>query len=161
GDKLIRDKIPEILDRKGVQYRVRVAGPEEFVQLKREKLREEVQEYLSDSSIFELADILEVIFALAKEKYYTPEMLEMARKQRPHLVRADESKENSNRRLQAAAERVIQENTIINFALVLEILCHLAKEHGYTPAKFEFIRRQKHHDRGGFDKRLVLMETID
>ena len=66
--KLVRDKIPEILQREGKKFRVvaRLRG-EELVQALIDKLREEVEEFASTRSIEELADILEVVDALARQ----------------------------------------------------------------------------------------------
>lgn len=63
-NKLVRDKIPEILDAKGVTYEARVASPEEFKVELIKKLNEEVGEFSQNSSIAELADVLEVIESL-------------------------------------------------------------------------------------------------
>ena len=80
-DKLIRDRIPEIMDTKGKTYTVRQVdpGPEKEVYLKK-KLLEEVHEFLADPSVEELADISEVLLALADSLGYIPEELEFVRK---------------------------------------------------------------------------------
>jgi predicted house-cleaning noncanonical NTP pyrophosphatase (MazG superfamily) len=64
--KLVRDKIPEILDQKGVSYEQRIATSEEFKAELIKKLSEEVQEFLEAGDPEELADIIEVIEALKK-----------------------------------------------------------------------------------------------
>ncbi len=63
-NKLVRDKIPQILDKKGVTYRMRVAGDREYRKELVRKLVEEVREFKKDLSIEELADVLEVIKAI-------------------------------------------------------------------------------------------------
>ncbi len=63
-NKLVRDKIPEILDMKGVPYEMRIASGQEFKIELIKKLHEEVAEFVADESIEELADVLEVIAAL-------------------------------------------------------------------------------------------------
>jgi predicted house-cleaning noncanonical NTP pyrophosphatase (MazG superfamily) len=63
-NKLVRDKIPEILDKKGVSYEKRLAGPEEYQAELIKKLVEEAQEFAEAGSKEELADVLEVIEAL-------------------------------------------------------------------------------------------------
>ncbi len=63
-NKLVRDKIPEILDEKKKTFSYHVAGKEEYTQKLREKLVEEVNEFLEEPSVGELADIQEVVFAL-------------------------------------------------------------------------------------------------
>mgnify|MGYP001573204212 FL=1 len=63
-NKLVRDKIPKILDEKGVTYEKRVASPEEYKIELIKKLKEEALEFFDDPSTEELADVIEVIDAL-------------------------------------------------------------------------------------------------
>lgn len=64
--KLVRDRIPEILDKKGVPYEKRLASNEEYKTELIKKLEEEIVEFKEEGSIEELADILEVVDALKK-----------------------------------------------------------------------------------------------
>ncbi|MDO8463292.1 MAG: nucleoside triphosphate pyrophosphohydrolase [bacterium] len=64
-NKLIRDNIPSIVQRHGGIAVTHVAGDEEYRMKLREKLQEEVDEFLESENPEELADIMEVIFALA------------------------------------------------------------------------------------------------
>ena len=64
--KLVRDKIPEILDKKGVPYEKSVALPEEYKTELVKKLMEEVAEFLEAGAPEELADVIEVIEALKR-----------------------------------------------------------------------------------------------
>ena len=63
--KLIRDKIPEIIESKGGKAQIRVLTDEEYPLYLEAKLDEEVGEYHRDHTPEELADILEVVYALA------------------------------------------------------------------------------------------------
>lgn len=63
-DKLVRDRIPEILDSKGVTYERREASSEEYTEELIKKLGEETQEFLEAGDISELADVVEVVEAL-------------------------------------------------------------------------------------------------
>ena len=74
-NKLVRDKIPEIITEQGEKPITRILSEEEFYQCLERKLDEEVAEFHADGSIDELADILEVIFALAENCGYTVEQL--------------------------------------------------------------------------------------
>jgi predicted house-cleaning noncanonical NTP pyrophosphatase (MazG superfamily) len=65
GMKLIRDKIPEIIRAAGQRAVVHTADSAEFQVLLRQKLTEEVDEFLLSQDPEELADILEVLYALA------------------------------------------------------------------------------------------------
>ncbi len=65
-NKLVRDRIPEILDEKGISYEKRIASSEEYKIELIKKLNEEIQEFSEAGDSEELADILEVIEALKK-----------------------------------------------------------------------------------------------
>lgn len=65
-NKLVRDKIPEILDEKGVSYEIKIATPEEYKVELIKKLQEEIREFGEAEDSEELADIAEVIEALKK-----------------------------------------------------------------------------------------------
>lgn len=65
-NKLVRDRIPEILDQKGVLYEKRIASDEEYKTALINKLEEEIAEFKDDNSPEELADIFEVVEALKK-----------------------------------------------------------------------------------------------
>jgi len=79
-EKLVRDRIPEIIAADGappLPLRRLEAG--EKLEKLEEKLREEVGEYLESRAPEELADILEVIRALAEALGLPPEDLERIR----------------------------------------------------------------------------------
>ncbi|MDR2902755.1 MAG: nucleoside triphosphate pyrophosphohydrolase [Lactobacillales bacterium] len=65
-NKLIRDKIPEVMDKKGLIYKTRVLTPQEYLIALKTKLDEEVAEYKKDENLEELADIVEVVDHLAQ-----------------------------------------------------------------------------------------------
>ncbi len=66
--KLVRDKIPQIIRSKGLEPVIYTASTEEYRTRLRDKLREEVEEFLaSDNDPEELADMLEVLYALAEQ----------------------------------------------------------------------------------------------
>lgn len=63
-DKLVRDRIPEIIESAGKKAVTRIAEDAEYLSYLRRKLSEEVDEYMASGDVEELADILEVISAL-------------------------------------------------------------------------------------------------
>lgn len=67
-NKLVRDRIPEIIEKGGKRPVVEVLGNEAYKKYLDEKLGEELKEYLDDDSVAELADIVEVIYAILKYK---------------------------------------------------------------------------------------------
>lgn len=82
-DKLVRDRIPEIIRLRGGKPVFRTASEEEFGRRLREKLREEVAEFLAAETDVaakeELADVLEVMHALAAHLRCDPSEIEAVR----------------------------------------------------------------------------------
>ena len=69
-DKLVRDKIPEIIESKGKKAICRTLDEAEYKEYLEKKLDEEVAEFHESKDIEELADIVEVLVALAAECGY-------------------------------------------------------------------------------------------
>ncbi|MGI5441437.1 nucleoside triphosphate pyrophosphohydrolase [Streptomyces shenzhenensis] len=68
--KLVRDRIPQIIREDGAEPVTYVAGPEDYRSRLRDKLGEEVAEFLEADDAKapeELADVLEVVHALAAD----------------------------------------------------------------------------------------------
>lgn len=81
-DKLVRDKIPEYIRKKGGKPITRIADDAEYWQKLKDKLREEIKEFDEAETIEEMADILEVIYAICGHKKFDRKMLEAARKKK-------------------------------------------------------------------------------
>ena len=65
-NKLVRDKIPEVIAEKGNKFTTHIAGDNEYLQALRDKISEEIQEFYEDPCAQEMADILEVLDALTE-----------------------------------------------------------------------------------------------
>jgi predicted house-cleaning noncanonical NTP pyrophosphatase (MazG superfamily) len=78
-NKAIRDKIPEIIQKDGFSCNIKNLSDKEFLVEIEKKLSEEVEEYQSDKNPEELADILEVIYRIAKLRGVSKEELENIR----------------------------------------------------------------------------------
>lgn len=78
-EKLVRDKIPEMIREKGGNPKVRVAGPDELDVLLREKIVEEAKEFLYSGDTEELVDIQEAIDALLALRKADPALIEIQR----------------------------------------------------------------------------------
>lgn len=74
-NKLVRDNIPEICKSNGQIAFVSVLDDEQYNIELRKKLSEEIQEFFDSGEIEELADILEVVEALAAYNGYSFEKL--------------------------------------------------------------------------------------
>ena len=74
-NKLVRDKIPAIIEAQGERPHIRVLDEEAYSRLLEVKLDEEVSEFHQDKSLEELADILEVVYALAENLGHSREEL--------------------------------------------------------------------------------------
>ena len=65
-EKLVRDKIPSIIEAGGKTPITRILSQEEYRHYLEAKLDEEVAEFHKDKNAEELADILEVVYGLAE-----------------------------------------------------------------------------------------------
>lgn len=79
-NKLVRDKIPEIIIADGKNVIAETLSHGDYIKMLDEKLNEEVLEYQESKDVEELADMLEVIYAIAKSKGVLIEELEEIRK---------------------------------------------------------------------------------
>ena len=78
-NKLVRDRIPQIIEASGKICATEILSDEAYLRLMDAKLDEELAEYHSDQNIEELGDLLEVIYAAAMARGYTLEQLEAVR----------------------------------------------------------------------------------
>lgn len=79
-NKLVRDKIPEIIERDGKRCITEILSEEDFIAALDKKIGEELAEYLNEPCLEELADLTEVIYAVAIARGFTFEELEKVRK---------------------------------------------------------------------------------
>ena len=73
--KLVRDKIPQIIREAGKEPSIRILDHEEYLIELDKKLLEEVEEYQADKTLEEMADILEVLFAICEARGYSVDEL--------------------------------------------------------------------------------------
>ena len=75
-NKLVRDRIPEIIEADGKSCKTRILSDEEYIVALEAKLNEEVAEYQADKNLEEMADVLEVLQAICIARGYSLEELE-------------------------------------------------------------------------------------
>lgn len=78
-NKLVRDKIPELIDSDGKKCVTHILFEKEYIAALETKLDEEVAEYQADKNLEEMADVLEVLRAICIARGYTLEELEQLR----------------------------------------------------------------------------------
>ena len=78
-NKLVRDRIPEIIKGNGQECVTEILSDEEYIRALDAKLYEEMEEYQRDKSIDELADLLEVVYSVANARGWSVEELEKVR----------------------------------------------------------------------------------
>ncbi|MGI6404679.1 MAG: hypothetical protein ACOX0K_10860 [Oscillospiraceae bacterium] len=81
-NKLVRDRIPEIIKASGKTCISESLSDEDYLKMLGAKLDEELAEYHKEQNIEELADLLEVIRACAAAHGYSAEELECVRRKK-------------------------------------------------------------------------------
>lgn len=85
-NKLVRDRIPEIIKHTGKVAETKILTDDEYMQELRKKLSEELEEYLAAdnavAAVEELADMLELVYATAAAHGTTPHQLDMIREEK-------------------------------------------------------------------------------
>lgn len=79
-NKLVRDRIPEIIEGSGKTCVTRILPLEEYLAALDAKLTEELAEYQADKSMEELADLLEVMMAVAEARGHSFAEVEVIRR---------------------------------------------------------------------------------
>ena len=72
-DKLVRDRIPKIIESSGNHCEIEVVNDEIALEYLYKKLNEEVSELLEDKNLEEIADVVEVLFAIGRKYGYSEE----------------------------------------------------------------------------------------
>ena len=78
-NKLIRDRIPEIIEKSGKVAVYETLQDYEYLEFLNHKLLEEVNEYLESGTVEELADIGEVMYAILAYKHIPQEEFQRVR----------------------------------------------------------------------------------
>jgi len=81
-DKIVRDKIPEIIESTGKNLSTKIVSKDETINYLIKKFSEEIAEFEEDHSTEELADILEIIHGLAYHLNIDFSELESIRKEK-------------------------------------------------------------------------------
>lgn len=81
-NKLVRDRIPDIIKSKGGNPTIHIADSDELRKRLADKLYEEVREFLNDWNVQELADISEVIRAFSEAIGSSPQQVEWVRQKK-------------------------------------------------------------------------------
>jgi predicted house-cleaning noncanonical NTP pyrophosphatase (MazG superfamily) len=79
-NKVVRDKIPEIIAKSGKKYNLKQIDDASFLVEIEKKLIEEVNEYIQSKDVEELADLLEVIYRISELRGVNSDELDEIRK---------------------------------------------------------------------------------
>lgn len=81
-NKLVRDKIPEIISSNNENPKTRILEDGEYKKELDKKILEEVNEYLKDDNVEELVDVEEVLLAILDYKKVSREDFDKIRKEK-------------------------------------------------------------------------------
>ena len=90
-NKLVRNRIPQIIEESGKRCETEILSNERYLEMLDKKLDEELAEYQIEKNIEELADLLEVVYAVAKARGCSVAELEQIRTEKnknvAHLIK--------------------------------------------------------------------------
>ena len=78
----MRDNIHTIIENSGSKCEIEIVSDEEALSYLYMKLIEEVNEFLESKDIYEIADVIEVLYAICDKRKMTRDMLETIRQQK-------------------------------------------------------------------------------
>ena len=85
-NKLVRDKIPNVIETTGKKYTTTILSDEDYIKELKKKSFEELEEYMNtknnEDALEELADVLEIIHALAAYHGSSIDQVEQIRKEK-------------------------------------------------------------------------------
>ena len=81
-NKLVRDKIPGIIEKSGKKAHIHILDENDYREALDRKLGEEYAEYQADRNAEELADMLEVIYAIAETMGVSEKQLDNIRREK-------------------------------------------------------------------------------
>lgn len=84
-NKLVRDKIPEIIEADGKTCEIEILSDDEYIKMIDAKFDEELAEYHKEQNLEELADLLEVIHAATVARGYSIDELEALRAKKAEM----------------------------------------------------------------------------
>ena len=73
-NKIVRDNIPTIIENNGSKCEIEIVSNEEALSYLYAKLIEEVNEFLESKDIHEIADVIEVLYAICDKMKITRAM---------------------------------------------------------------------------------------
>lgn len=161
-EKLVRDRIPEIIESKGENPVTHTVEGEEFKNALKRKLIEELREVVSAGTpqdmLEEIADMMEIIRAIVAN--YKSTFFEIVAQLDPLDTNISEDAlipelENVVESLLSAPE----EEVLTKVAELLRIFNALAISQGASFEQLVEIMEQKKQKRGGFDKGIILERT--
>ncbi|SDL26784.1 nucleoside triphosphate pyrophosphohydrolase [Halarsenatibacter silvermanii] len=91
---------------------------------------------------------------------HIPEIIENAEKEyEVKKVEGEEFFQALQKKLQEEVEEYLQEEEVEELIDILEVVAALADQHGLNMEKLEDLRMEKKKERGGFDKKLILLKA--
>ena len=81
-NKIVRDNIPTIIENSGSKCEIEIVSDEEALSYLYIKLTEEVNEFLESKDIYEIADVIEVLYAICNKMKIPRDILEIIRRQK-------------------------------------------------------------------------------
>ncbi|NMC36535.1 hypothetical protein GYA49_05830 [Candidatus Beckwithbacteria bacterium] len=151
-EKLVRDRIPEIILADLEMPITHIANDEEFTEVLKTKLLEEIEEFIEKPSAEEAADIMEVLYAIfALNEFYLEEIRELGQN---YYISAD--REVLKFMAHERAEDFLENQNLKKAASIIQFFYTFFTSENLDLEEVEKARQAKREERGGFEKRIIL-----
>lgn len=183
-NKLVRDKIPEIIERDNKQAIISILSDEEYEKELDRKLQEETEEYLESGEVEEIVDVYEVILAilntrevlleefwgLREDKYgqkvafedKAPTIVENDNKQAIFNILSNEKySEELDKKLGEEVGKYLERGTVDELVDIFELILTILNVRNVLLEEFFRLRAEKFRQRGVFREKIFLHEVIE
>lgn len=157
-NKLVRDKIPELIRKKGGVPYSHIATGSELEQALWDKVAEEFAEAKKVPSTDEFADILEVLYATAHFYNLTPNHVEQVfqRAEKEALPTGPDAQKPLWELLESRIEAAKVRPSMETFVAALDTVYAVAVYAGSSAYVLDQVRQQKFSQKGGFSQGIIL-----
>lgn len=162
-NKLVRDKVPDILSEKGIVPYTHIARNSELEQALWDKVKEELGEAKKEPSTEEFADVMEALSATAHFYNLTPNHVGQVLQKAPKetLPTGPDAQNILWEQLESRIEGAKVRPSMETFVAAIDAVYAVAAYAGTSAYLLDQVRQQKFQANGGFSQEIILEYVLE